>query len=77
MDGTLSNLDSVLVALPMFAVLFLAVFRLDELICRSPKRAARRPLAGGVDGDGMPICVEPDGKPLGALRLRPAEGAGR
>jgi hypothetical protein len=39
------------------------MFKLDSLVSH-PKKEDRQPLAGGLDEDGMPIFLEPDGKPL-------------
>jgi hypothetical protein len=73
MVATVSNADSLLFGLPMIGFLFAGLFRLDELIGRSRKTPMRRTLAGGVDSDGMPIFVEPDGQPLQRLRIGPGK----
>ena len=52
----------------MVGVLFVGFFRLDEMIGRPKKMSERRPLAGGLDYNGMPICMDPDGKPLGRIQ---------
>lgn len=57
--------DGLLVGVPMVAVLLGTFFRLDEVWSRREKDKVRRPLAGGVDGNGMPICLDPDGEAIG------------
>lgn len=80
-----STADALLVGIPMVFMLLMVYFRLDQAFTTNPALARRRPLAGGVDANGMPICVDPDGKPIGRLRFRergsdadkrPAGGAG-
>lgn len=39
------------------------MFKLDSLVSR-PKKEEHQSLAGGLDDDGMPIFLEPDGTPL-------------
>ncbi len=39
------------------------MFKLDSLVSR-PKQPSQQPLAGGLDEDGLPIFLEPDGTPL-------------
>jgi len=39
------------------------MFKLDSLVSH-PKKEDKHPLAGGLDEDGMPIFLEPDGTPL-------------
>jgi len=59
----LSNTDSLLVAIPMVGLLFAGFFRLDELFGKSKKKKsvkARRPMVG-LDENGRPICLDPDG----------------
>jgi hypothetical protein len=54
-----SNADAFLVAIPMVVVLIAALFRLDELWCRTPKaREAGRRLSNW-DENGIPICTDP------------------
>ena len=59
--------DGLLVGGPMVAALMVTFFRLDEVWTRRPGGVERRTLAGGVDGNGMPICLEPDGSVLGRM----------
>jgi hypothetical protein len=57
--------DNLLVGVPMVLVLMAVFFRLDEVFTRRPNVQVHRPLAGGVDRNGMPICTDPEGKPFG------------
>ena len=66
--------DALLVGIPMVFLFAMIFFRLDELLARPAKMIVRRPLAGGIDSNGMPIFVEPDGKPLGSVRDKPERG---
>jgi len=56
-----SNMDAILVAIPMVGVLFVGMFRLDELIGKPKKRPERRRSIAGSEKDGSPICIDPDG----------------
>jgi hypothetical protein len=58
-----SNTDALLVAIPMVGLLFIGVFRLDELFGKPKKQPveSRRQLSGW-DKNGQPICADPDGK---------------
>ena len=56
-----SGRDSLLVAIPMVALLFVVFFRLDEWLFRSKRSSARRPPPRGVDSEGRPIFSDPDG----------------
>jgi hypothetical protein len=56
--------DTLLVAIPFIAIVAIAVFRLDALFVPSkgPAGAAIRRRAGcGMDENGEPILVDPDG----------------
>jgi hypothetical protein len=66
-----STSDALLVGIPMVFLLTMVFFRLDEAFARRASMVVRRPLAGGTDANGMPICVDPDGKPFGRVRLKP------
>jgi len=57
-----SNMDAILVAIPMVGVLFVGMFRLDELIGKPKKRPERRRAIAGSEKDGSPICIDPDGQ---------------
>lgn len=62
MIAQLSTTDSLLVAIPMVGLLFAGFFRLDELFGKSKKPVkTRRPMVG-LDENGRPICVDPDGR---------------
>ena len=62
MMAQLSTTDSLLVAIPMVGLLFAGFFRLDELFGKSKKPAkTRRPMVG-LDENGRPMCVDPDGQ---------------
>jgi hypothetical protein len=55
--------DTLLVGIPFIAVLALGVFRLDTLFFAAKKvTRAGRP-GCGLDIDGEPLVVDPDGKP--------------
>jgi len=60
-----SVLDILLVAVPFVVVLALAVFRLNTLFAApqaSPHRLRRRS-GCGIDANGEPLLVDPDGRP--------------
>ena len=63
MMAQLSTTDSLLVAIPMVGLLFAGFFRLDELFGKSKKKPVktRRPMVG-LDENGRPMCVDPDGQ---------------
>jgi hypothetical protein len=61
-----STRDAVLVAVPFIAILALAVFRLDIFFTASKNSV--KPAAGhrqgcGMDENGEPLLVDPDGTP--------------
>jgi hypothetical protein len=65
-----SNADALLIGFPMIVLLFVCVFKIDELFGKSKQkritRALSRPLSGGFDRlSGQPIGIDPDGTPLG------------
>jgi hypothetical protein len=63
MTVLLSNHDALLVAVPMIGILFAGFFRLDEVFGKPKKKQAkRRSQVAGVDPEGRPICIDPDGK---------------
>jgi len=70
-----SNMDAILVAIPMVGLLFAGVFRLDELIGKPQKRSPRRRPIAGSDKDGAPICIDPDGQEMGR-RSRSGKSSG-
>ena len=57
-----NNLDAVMFALPMVAMLFLAYFRLDELIA-APKRRGPARKQSVTLVDGRMVGCDPDGRP--------------
>jgi hypothetical protein len=75
----LSNRDSLLVAIPFLLMLFISVFRLDQIIAAPKGAQNRRRPSCGIDEFGDPILCDPDGKMITAQRsncdvrrLRPA-----
>ena len=56
-----SNTDALLVAIPMIGILFVGFFRLDELFGKPHKKGQRRRQVAGLDENGQPICIDPDG----------------
>ncbi len=58
--------EGLLFGVPMVAMLLAMFFHLDEL-WTGPSNGVGRRLAGGVDRNGMPICLEPDGRELGRM----------
>ncbi len=56
-----SGRDSLLVAVPLIALLLVGFFRLDEWFFRPAKSPRRRPPARGVDPEGRPLFSDPDG----------------
>jgi hypothetical protein len=63
MTVLLSNRDALLVAIPMVGILFVGFFKLDEVFGKPKnKQAKRRSQVAGVDTEGRPICIDPDGK---------------
>jgi hypothetical protein len=57
-----------LVMLPMVVLVFISAMKLDGLIGRPKQKQTRPVMALGLDEEGMPIFVEPDGR-----RLMPAK----
>ncbi len=58
--------DALLVAVPFIAVLALAIFRLDALFTTrkdSSESMNRRRSGCGMDENGCPLLVDPDGRP--------------
>uniref|UniRef100_E6PYD9 Uncharacterized protein n=1 Tax=mine drainage metagenome TaxID=410659 RepID=E6PYD9_9ZZZZ len=68
-----SNLDAILVAVPMLLVMAAGFFKLDEIFGKPKKPARRTPLAGGLDEFGIPIARDPDGTPFRAPHRKPSE----
>lgn len=60
-----SDRDALLLAIPFIALLFIGLFRLDEVFFKSRRAGkGKRPLRppSGVDQNGQPIFTDPDGK---------------
>jgi hypothetical protein len=65
--------DTLLVAIPFVAVVALAIFRLDTLFAASKQStdpASRRRQGCGMDENGGPLLVDPDGRPSDPLPKR-------
>ena len=62
-----SGRDTLLVAIPLFLLLFVGLFRLDELIGRS-KQSRRRSRADSRPSKAPGFPSDPDGTPLGPKR---------
>jgi hypothetical protein len=62
--------ETLLVAVPFVLLLFVGMFRLDELFTSRKQldTPQARPLCG-VDEDGAPILCDPDGRPWRKPRL--------
>ena len=76
MTALSSNMDAILVAIPMVGLLFVGMFRLDELIAKPQKRPERRRAIAGSDKNGAPLCIDPDGTMKGK-RSRSTKASGR
>jgi hypothetical protein len=57
----LSNTDAFLVAIPMVLCLFIAFFRLDELVVKPRKQWKIGRSLSDWDEDGFPVCTDPGG----------------
>jgi len=57
-----SNTEAMLVAVPMIGVLVAGFFRLDEFVSRPRVSKPERRSFSHRDGEGMAVCVEPDGR---------------
>lgn len=66
----LSGRDSPLLAFPFVIFLFIAMFKLDQLIATPRGFMNRRRPPCGVDESGEPILRDPDGRLSGARRRR-------
>jgi hypothetical protein len=65
-----SGRDAFLVAAPLVLLLFIGVFRLDEVFGEARKAPKTRRFGGGQDEDGEPILSDPDGTPVLPRRQR-------
>jgi hypothetical protein len=59
MSAAQSNAEAVLVAIPMVFMLFVVLFRLDELISKPAKQPGYGRKLCNWDADGAPICPDP------------------
>jgi hypothetical protein len=62
MEVVVSNMDAVVFGIPLIGLLISAFFRVDELVAAPQKRVTHRRQMPGLDRNGMPQCVDPDGK---------------
>jgi hypothetical protein len=62
MNVVVSNLDAVIFGIPLLGLLVSAFFRVDELASAPRKRVSTRRQMAGTDLNGMPICMDPDGR---------------
>jgi hypothetical protein len=62
MSLIVSNLDSVIFGIPLLMLLFPAFFRVDELAGRPLKPVPNRRQVSGQDRNGIPLCLDPDGR---------------
>jgi hypothetical protein len=58
----ISNKDALLFALPFLVILFISMFRLDQLIATPRRAVMQRPSAADIDKHGEPILRDPDGR---------------
>jgi hypothetical protein len=56
-----SDWEMVLFAVPFIGILFLSIFRLDELIVAPKRKVKSRLPALILDRDGEPLMCDPDG----------------
>lgn len=61
MSSPLSNLDELLLGLPIVGILLMGFFRLDELVAKPRARATLGHPLSHRDNDGYVVCIEPDG----------------
>ena len=57
-----SGRDTLLVAVPLLALLIIGFFRLDETIAMPKRSARRKPGFCGMGNDGQPVFTDPDGR---------------
>lgn len=65
-----SNIEAILVAIPMILVLAGSFFHLDECFGSPAKAPSRRKGFSHQDEAGVTVCVEPDGRPYRVRRER-------
>jgi hypothetical protein len=61
-NAILSNRDAMLFAVPFLVILFISMFRLDQLIATPTRPVRQRPSASDIDEHGEPILRDPDGR---------------
>jgi hypothetical protein len=59
MSGAQSTSDAFLLAVPLVIFLFVALFRLDELMCKPRKLPKPGRRLTDWDENGVPICTDP------------------
>jgi hypothetical protein len=64
----ISGRDTLLVAIPLVLMMFISVFRLDQIIAKPKVSLSRHRPACGVDEFGEPILCDPDGRQSGTRR---------
>jgi hypothetical protein len=62
MSVFVANLDSIVFAIPLVGLLVSAFFRVDELVGKPSKHISHRRQMAGLDCNGMPLCLDPDGR---------------
>jgi hypothetical protein len=62
--------NTLLVGIPLILLLFVGLFRLDEVFVKPRKRTRPQRPARGVDKDGREIFCDPDGRPHRRRRKR-------
>lgn len=67
MSLVVSNLDLVIFAVPLLGLLLSAYFRVHELAKKPSRPVAHRRYASGSDENGIPLCLDPDGKAPGRI----------
>ena len=72
-----SGLDTVLVALPLVALMAFGVFRLDSILALPEGRFRQTPRPCGMDEHGEPIGCDPDGRVWGTAGAAAGEGRAR
>lgn len=63
-----SGRDALLVGIPLLILLFIGLFRLDELFLRSKKARTPQPPNGARVRNGPAFHSDPDGKPFPLIR---------
>ena len=70
-DATsLSEGAALLVMIPMVGLLFFSMLKIDSLVSRPKHPRSHTLMAFGLDKNGEPIFVEPDGRPLLPVKHR-------